>query len=154
LPSHTHTAEAPTIGHFYQNAKNVEETVPPIWLQSDVVIFNFKNQATALEAMGPNVKSQQTGGNKHVIPKGCHGREFKCMHCSCRWLVVSKVDDLPSDGTMLYVKGQEVHQNHNPPTLRDWYEYKLSNPEVWWRIQSPLLDDVDCNLPVTTTFLC
>jgi hypothetical protein len=136
LPSHTHTAEAPTIGHFYQNAKNVEETVPPqralpIWLQSDVVIFNFTNQATALEAMGPNVKSQRTGGNKHVIPKGCHGREFKCMHCSCRWLVVSKVDDLASDSTMLYVKGQEEHQKHNPPTWRDWYEYKLSNPEMW-----------------------
>jgi hypothetical protein len=136
LPSHTHTAEVPTIGHFYQNVKNVEVTVPPqralpISLQLDVVIFNFKNQATALEAMGPDVKSQRTGGNKHVISKGCHGCEFKCMHCSCRWLVVSKVDDLSSDSTMLCVKGQEVHQKHNPPTWRDWYEYKLSNPEKW-----------------------
>jgi hypothetical protein len=114
----------------------VEETVLPqkalpIWLQSDVRIFNFANQATALEALGPNVKSQQTGGNKHVIPKGSHGCEFNCMHCSCWWLIVSQVDDLASDSTKHYVEGQELHQRHNPPTSRDWYKCKLSKPEKW-----------------------
>ena len=130
------TKAAPSIEHYYKNANTETDSMPPqkalpIWLQPDVLIFNFSNQATALESLGPNVKSQRTGGNKHVIPKGSHGREFKCMHCSCRWLVVSKVDDLASDDTKLYVKSQEIHQKHNPPTWRDWYEYKLSNPEKW-----------------------
>jgi hypothetical protein len=130
LPCHTtHMTEAPAIGHFTKMSRMSNRQChckgPCQFGCSWMCHFNFRNQATALEAMGPIVKSQRTGGNKHVIPKGCHGSEYKCMHCSCKCLVVFKVYDLASDSTKLYAKGQESHQKHNPPTWRDGYEYKL-----------------------------
>jgi hypothetical protein len=66
-----------------------------------------------------------------VIPVGHYGTEHQCISCTCRWLVVSKVNHLSADSTTVYTKGIEARMQHRQVTWKDWYSYKLSNPEKW-----------------------